>query len=74
LQKYISAATIQNGTTTTIKLDEAQFKNIDKFQFRKAPEFTQISGYINTPDNNSPLMLSSLKGKVVLTGLNAPKG
>jgi len=51
--------------TTTIKLNTAQFKQIDKSQFVKAPEFAQISGYINTPNNN-PLTLSSLKGKVVL--------
>ena len=31
----------------------------------KAPEFAQIGGYINTP-NNSPITLSSLNGKVVL--------
>jgi thiol-disulfide isomerase/thioredoxin len=51
--------------TTTMKLNPDQFRQIDKSQFRKAPEFTQISGYINTP-NNSPITLSSLKGKVVL--------
>ena len=51
--------------TTTMKLDAAQFRQIDKSQFIKAPEFAQISGYINTPNNN-PLTLSSLKGKVVL--------
>src|SRR6188472_4217345 len=51
---------------TTMKLDAAEFRQIDKSQFIKAPEFTQISGYINTPNNNSPITLSSLKGKVVL--------
>jgi len=65
VEKVVSAATVQNGTMTTIKLDKSQFQNIDKSQFRMAPEFTQISGYINTP-SNSPLTLSSLKGKVVL--------
>ena len=64
VEKFVSAATIQNGTMTTIKLDKAQFQQIDKSQFRKAPEFAQIDGYINTY-NNSPLTLSSLKGKVV---------
>jgi thiol-disulfide isomerase/thioredoxin len=64
-EKFISAATVKNGTETTIKLDKAQFQQIDKSQFRKAPEFAQIAGYINTPNNN-PLTLSSLKGKVVL--------
>ena len=43
-----------------------QFQQIDKSQFTKAPEFAQISGYINTPNNNNPITLSSLKGKVVL--------
>ena len=66
VEKFVSAATIQNGTMTTIKLDKAQFQNIDKSQFRMAPEFAQISGYINTPGNDSPLTLSALKGKVVL--------
>ena len=64
-EKFVSAATVKNGTETTIKLDKAQFQQIDKSQFRKAPEFAQIAGYINTPNNN-PLTLSSLKGKVVL--------
>ena len=40
----------------------AQFE-IDKSQFKKAPEFTGITGYINTP---SPVKLADLKGKVVL--------
>jgi thiol-disulfide isomerase/thioredoxin len=52
--------------TTTMKLNATQFKQIDKSQFIKAPEFAQISGYINTPNNNSPITLSSLRGKVVL--------
>jgi thiol-disulfide isomerase/thioredoxin len=53
-------------TATTMKLDTTQFRHIDKSQFIKAPEFAQISGYINTPNNNSPITLSSLRGKVVL--------
>ena len=57
---------VENQTVTTIKLNTTQFQQIDKSQFKKAPEFAQISGYINTPNNNSPLTLSSLKGKVVL--------
>jgi thiol-disulfide isomerase/thioredoxin len=36
---------------------------IDKSQFKKAPEFTGITGYINT---NSAIKLADLKGKVVL--------
>jgi thiol-disulfide isomerase/thioredoxin len=67
LEKLVSAATIQNGSLATIKLDKSLFQQIDKSQFIKAPEFAQISGYVNTPsNNNSPLTLSSLKGKVVL--------
>ena len=57
---------VENQTVTTMKLNTTQFQQIDKSQFKKAPEFAQISGYINTPDNNSPITLSSLKGKVVL--------
>jgi thiol-disulfide isomerase/thioredoxin len=44
-----------------VKYYGAQFK-IDKSQFKKAPEFTQITGYVNT----NPIKLSDLKGKVVL--------
>jgi thiol-disulfide isomerase/thioredoxin len=55
----------ENHNKTTMTLNATQFKQIDKTQFMKAPEFAHISGYINTPDN-SPLTLSSLKGKVVL--------
>jgi thiol-disulfide isomerase/thioredoxin len=57
---------VENQTVTTIKLNTTQFQQINKSQFKKAPEFAQISGYINTPNNNSPITLSSLKGKVVL--------
>lgn len=65
LEKVVSAATTMNGTIKTIKLDKAQFLQIDKSQFQKAPEFAQIAGYINTP-SSAPLTLASLKGKVVL--------
>jgi thiol-disulfide isomerase/thioredoxin len=57
---------VENHTITTIKLNTTQFQQINKTQFKKAPEFAQISGYINTPNKNSPIALSSLKGKVVL--------
>jgi thiol-disulfide isomerase/thioredoxin len=62
----MAAGMIENHTMTTIKLNTTQFKQIDKSQFVKAPEFAQISGYMNTPNNNSPITLSSLRGKVVL--------
>jgi thiol-disulfide isomerase/thioredoxin len=61
----LSDGMVENQTVTTIKLNMTKFQQIDKSQFKKAPEFAQISGYINTP-NNSPITLSSLKGKVVL--------
>jgi thiol-disulfide isomerase/thioredoxin len=60
----VADTTIENHTVT-MKINATQFQHIDKSQFKKAPEFVQISGYINTPNNN-PLTLSSLKGKVVL--------
>ena len=56
---------MENRSITTIRLNATKFQQIDKSQFTKAPEFAQIGGYINTP-NNSPITLSSLKGKVVL--------
>jgi thiol-disulfide isomerase/thioredoxin len=64
-EKLVSAASTTTGTVKTIKLYKTQFLKIDKSQFQKAPEFTQIAGYINAP-NNSPLTLASLRGKVVL--------
>lgn len=50
-----------NNNVTTITIKKAQF-SIDKSQFKKAPEFDKVTGYINT----KPLNLSDLKGKVVL--------
>jgi len=62
----MAATTEGNHTiTTTIKINNTGFHQVNESQFKKAPEFAQISGYINTPNNN-PLTLSSLKGKVVL--------
>lgn len=47
-----------------MKIDayNVQFK-IDKSQFKKAPEFTQIAGYLNT---DPTITIADLKGKVVL--------
>ncbi|HEY7570689.1 MAG TPA: hypothetical protein VH796_04905, partial [Nitrososphaeraceae archaeon] len=50
----MTARMIENHTIATIKLNTTQFQQIDKSRFVKAPEFTQISGYVNTPNNNSP--------------------
>jgi thiol-disulfide isomerase/thioredoxin len=60
----IADTKIENHTVT-LKINKTQFQQVNESQFKKAPEFAQISGYINTPNNN-PLTLSSLKGKVVL--------
>jgi hypothetical protein len=54
-----AAGMVENHTITTIKLNTTQSQQIDKSQFIKAPEFAQISGFINTPNNNSPITLSS---------------
>src|SRR6476620_10450933 len=62
----IEAGMLKNHTITTIKLNATKFQQLDKSQFMKAPKFAQISGYINTPNNNHPITLSSLRGKVVL--------
>src|SRR5919108_4692277 len=50
-----------NNNVTTITIKKAQF-SIDKSQFKKAPEFDKVTGYINT----KPINLSDLKGNVVL--------
>ena len=46
----------KNGTTIS---------QIDKSQFKKAPDFAKITGYINTEEGQS-INLKDLKGKVVL--------
>ena len=61
----IATGMMENHAMTKIRLNATKFQQIDKSQFTKAPEFAQIGGYINTP-NNSPITLSSLNGKVVL--------
>jgi thiol-disulfide isomerase/thioredoxin len=52
----------KNGMATQPQIYKTQFK-IDKSQFRKAPAFTQITGYINTP---GLIKITDLRGKVVL--------
>ena len=47
---------VQNGNTQNHFI-------IDKSQFKKAPEFTGLTGFVNTP---APIKLADLKGKVVL--------
>ncbi len=50
-----------NDIEDTSKYHTTQFKT-DKSQFKKAPEFAQVTGYINT----NPINISDLSGKVVL--------
>ena len=52
---FVPSAVVQeNGTITKVQIDKSQFK--------KAPELAGISGYINT----EPITLAELRGKVVL--------
>src|SRR5919199_1836171 len=50
------AATMIENHTVTMKINKTQLQPVNESQFKKAPEFAQISGYINTPNNN-PLTL-----------------
>lgn len=51
-------ASIESKNGTTIS-------QVDKSQFKKAPDFAKIAGYINTEEGRS-INLKDLKGKVVL--------
>src|SRR5918996_310201 len=51
-------ASIESRNGTTIS-------QVDKSQFKKAPDFAKITGYINTEEGRS-INLKDLKGKVVL--------
>lgn len=51
---FVPATIIENGTATQVQIDKSQFK--------LAPELARISGYVNT----EPLTLGDLKGKVVI--------
>ena len=61
--KFIPAAINKNSnaSSSSSQIEKAQFQ-IDKSQFKKAPEFAKITGYINT----EPINLKNLKGKIVL--------
>ena len=61
--EFIPAAINKNSNTSSSssQIEKAQFQ-IDKSQFKKAPEFAKITGYINT----EPINIKNLKGKVVL--------
>jgi thiol-disulfide isomerase/thioredoxin len=60
--KFVPAQrVVQEGNDTTTTIKKVQF-SIDKSQFKKAPEFDKVTGYVNT----KPINLSDLKGKVVL--------
>lgn len=49
---FVPATIVENGTVT----------QLNKSQFKQAPELAEISGYVNT----DPVTLGDLKGKVVL--------
>jgi thiol-disulfide isomerase/thioredoxin len=53
-EDFVPATITENGTVANVQ--------IDKSQFRLAPELAKISGYINT----DPITLADLRGKVVL--------
>jgi thiol-disulfide isomerase/thioredoxin len=57
----LSQESTENSTITTNWINNAQFP-IDKSQFKKAPEFAETTGYINT----ELIKLTDLRGKVVL--------
>lgn len=65
LNKVASGHQPQNNFTPAeidIKNNTITGVHIDRSQFRLAPEFSKISGYVNT----GPIKLSDLKGKIVL--------
>jgi thiol-disulfide isomerase/thioredoxin len=53
-ENFVPATIVENGTITNVQIDKSQFK--------LAPELAKISGYINT----DPITLAELRGKVVL--------
>jgi thiol-disulfide isomerase/thioredoxin len=53
-EDFVPAVAVSNGTITKIQIDKSQFK--------QAPELAKISGYVNS----EPFTLADLKGKVVL--------
>jgi thiol-disulfide isomerase/thioredoxin len=57
----LSQESTENSTITTNCINNAQ-SPIDKSQFKKAPEFAETTGYINT----ELIKLTDLRGKVVL--------
>lgn len=54
VDNFMPATIIENGTVTQVQIDKSQFK--------LAPELARISGYVNT----EPVTLGDLKGKVVI--------
>ena len=55
----------RDNNPVVIKLNRTEFDEIDKSKFRVAPNFKEVTGYINT-NGSKPLDLQDLKGKVVL--------
>jgi thiol-disulfide isomerase/thioredoxin len=67
--KATSSREDQTSSATPSILPSVQYGNtqnhfvIDKSQFKKAPEFIGVTGFVNTP---APIKLADLRGKVVL--------
>jgi thiol-disulfide isomerase/thioredoxin len=63
---FLGANTLEAATSSENQSLVQNTQNhfiIDKAQFKKAPEFTGITGYINNPNS---IKLADLRGKVVL--------
>ncbi|WP_231129127.1 thioredoxin family protein [Candidatus Nitrosocosmicus hydrocola] len=65
LEDSVVHSSINNGNFITVKLNKTDFANIDKSVYPQAPELQGIASYINT-ENDNPIKLADLKGKVVL--------
>jgi thiol-disulfide isomerase/thioredoxin len=61
----VDLASTRENNPVVIKLNRTEFDEIDKSKFREAPNFKEVTGYINTNDSK-PLDLQDLKGKVVI--------
>ena len=65
LEDSIDQLSTEAGNIITVKLNKTAFTEIDKSSFPHAPELQGIVSYINT-ENDKPIKLADLKGKVVL--------
>ena len=61
----VDLTSTRDNNPVVIKLNRTEFDEIDKSKFRVAPNFKELTGYINT-NGSKPLDLQDLKGNVVL--------